>query len=77
MEKRLPYIQDSCEDIKQEVAGSQIRVNLQTGAGRGGNSSPQKFTMLRNISQGLGLGLILLHDASGGKRILVFTTLKT
>ena len=31
---------------------------------RADNFSPQKLTILRNISQGLGLGLILWFDAS-------------
>jgi hypothetical protein len=78
MEKRSPDIESSCDDIKQAVASSQKRVALQIGAGRSGNnSSPQKLTMLRNISQGLGLGLILGHDANSGKIILGFTTWKT
>jgi len=77
IEKRPPDIAGTREYIKQAVVGSQERVALQNGDGRAGNnSSPQKLTMLRNISQSPGFGLILWHDASSGKMIFDFTTRK-
>jgi len=48
------------------------------GVARGANNaSPQKLTMLRNISQGLGLGLVLRCATSSGNRCKWKDNIKT
>jgi len=69
MEERPPIWRVAANILNKQSRTADKGWSASLGVARGAtNSSPQKLTMLRNISQDLGLGLVLRSDASSGNR---------